>query len=252
MKKNIINKLKAIEKEYLIKILHACEAGSRAWGFPSPDSDYDVRFIYRRQKDAYLSLFKKSDVINPKISRDFDAGGWDIDKSLLLLAKSNVPLMEWIYSPLVYFTDQRFLEKLRSLAKLYFAPPAGFYHYQSMAKKYHTLCDADKYRLKNLFYALRTANAAHWVVKYQTFPPVNFTEMLKGLSLPSEILEEIDKLRALKSGKEESYKHPSSKRLLTFLEEVIESNQEGSKTLNTPAKDMYLLDSFFRETVKSD
>ncbi|WKN33791.1 nucleotidyltransferase domain-containing protein [Porifericola rhodea] len=252
MKKNIINKLKAIEKEYQVKILHACEAGSRAWGFPSPDSDYDVRFIYRKQTDAYLSLFKKSDVINPEINGDFDAGGWDIDKSLLLLAKSNVPLMEWIYSPLVYFMDQDFLEKLRGLAKLHFAPPAAFYHYQSMAKKYHALCDADRYRLKDLFYALRTSLAAHWVFKYQTFPPVNFTEMLKSLSLPSEVLEGINELRVLKSVKEESYQHPSSKRLLTFLEELIESNEQASKALVSPEKDMHLLDSFFRETVKSD
>ncbi|WP_277476528.1 nucleotidyltransferase domain-containing protein [Catalinimonas alkaloidigena] len=252
MKKNIINKLKAIEKEYQVKILHACEAGSRAWGFPSPDSDYDVRFIYRKQTDAYLSLFKKSDVINSEIRGDFDAGGWDIDKSLMLLAKSNVPLMEWIYSPLVYFTDQPFLEKLRSLAERHFAPAAGFYHYQSMAKKYHSLCDVDRYRLKDLFYALRTAMAAYWVVLYQTFPPVNFTEMLKDLSLPSEVLKEIDALRVLKSNKEESYKHPSSEKLLTFLEEFIASNEQASKALNAPAKDMHLLDSFFRETVKSD
>ena len=99
MKTSITDRLSAIEQEHQIVILLASEAGSRAWEFSSPDSDYDVRFIYRRSLDHYLSLFKKPDVIELGVSGVLDIGGWDIDKALRLLGKSNVPLMEWIYSP---------------------------------------------------------------------------------------------------------------------------------------------------------
>ena len=38
-------KLLEIEKKYNVIVLYATESGSRAWGFASPDSDFDERFI---------------------------------------------------------------------------------------------------------------------------------------------------------------------------------------------------------------
>ena len=181
MNQHILEQLEATEQEQQVTVLLAVEAGSRAWRFASPDSDYDVRFIYRQPMDQYLTLFSKPDVIEQGVMGDLDVGGWNLDKALRLLGKSNVPLMEWIYSPLVYRADPVFLAKVQGLAKAQFVPAAGFHHYQSMAKKYVALCQAETYKLKHLFYALRTALAARWVITYQTCPPVRFEELREGL-----------------------------------------------------------------------
>ena len=45
MRETIIEKLTELEQSENVRVLHAVESGSRAWGFASPDSDYDVRFI---------------------------------------------------------------------------------------------------------------------------------------------------------------------------------------------------------------
>ena len=104
MEKLIKTKLKEIEEKEKIKILHCVESGSRAWGFASPDSDYDVRFIYARPKDYYLRLDKIRDVIECQLDDTFDINGWDISKALSLLHKSNPTLFEWNSSPIVYKT----------------------------------------------------------------------------------------------------------------------------------------------------
>lgn len=251
MKQAIVNKLEAIENDYQVTILLASEAGSRAWGFPSPDSDYDVRFVYRRRADDYLSLFSKSDVIELGVSGTLDMGGWDLDKALRLLSKSNVPLMEWVYSPLVYWADPGFLERMRQLAEAHFVPAAGYYHYQSMAKKYSELCKAKDYKLKHLFYALRTALAANWIVEKQTMPPVDFDRLLEGLPVDASVKDEVAALTALKSTKPESYRHPASAVLRAFLQKVMDESEGRSKQLVVPKKDVLLLDRFFKEVVRS-
>lgn len=105
----IQDKLRSTEQENNVQILHAVESGSRAWGFASPDSDYDIRFIYKNNPDWYLSLWEKPDVIEFMTDQDLDGSGWDLAKALKLLAKSNAPLIEWLYSPVCYSTDDVFL-----------------------------------------------------------------------------------------------------------------------------------------------
>lgn len=251
MNRRILEQLEAIEQEYQVNVLLAVEAGSRAWGFSSPDSDYDVRFIYRQPMNHYLSLFKKQDVIERGVMGDLDVGGWDIDKALRLLGKSNIPLMEWIYSPLVYGADPVFLEKVQELAQGQFIPAAGFHHYQSMAKKYVALCRAEAYKLKHVFYALRTALAAQWVATHQTCPPVRFSDLREGLLVPASIDQEITELRQLKADKPESYLHPASKSLVRFLEETMENSERRPPGLVAPPKDLRSLDEFFREVVQT-
>ena len=104
MRKLILEKLQEIEERENIKILHCVESGSRAWGFASPDSDYDVRFIYVRPKEFYLRLDKTRDVIEWQLDDTLDINGWDIDKTLTLLHTSNPSLFEWNSSPIVYKT----------------------------------------------------------------------------------------------------------------------------------------------------
>ncbi|MBI2008192.1 nucleotidyltransferase domain-containing protein, partial [Candidatus Amesbacteria bacterium] len=118
MRDLILNRLKQIEVEEKVSILYACESGSRAWGFPSRDSDYDVRFIYIHPIDWYLSIFPKSDVIELPLQNSLDFSGWDLKKALQLFAKSNPPLYEWLGSPIVYFESGQIVQEMRRLSPI--------------------------------------------------------------------------------------------------------------------------------------
>jgi len=146
-----VKNLEEFENAYRIKILYACESGSRAWGFPSPNSDYDVRFIYAHDLDWHLSLQDKKDTIDLPINDDLDIGGWEIKKALGLLWKSNPPLLEWLQSPIVYRSEDNFLKDIRELSQVYFSPIAVMHHYLNMSKKYFESCqEADQVNLKNI------------------------------------------------------------------------------------------------------
>ena len=102
IEKNIKQKLEEIEQIENIKIIMAVESGSRAWGVASPDSDYDVRFIYARKKEDYLSLDEPRDVVEWQLDDVYDVNGWDLKKALKLLYKANPSVFEWCTSPIVY------------------------------------------------------------------------------------------------------------------------------------------------------
>ena len=133
MKALIVNKLNEIGQKEHVKILLAVESGSRAWGFVSPDSDYDVRFIYVRPEKEYLKLNSARDVIEEPIHDMLDINGWDLQKALKLLYKSNPTLFEWCYSPIIY-KETEFADNLRSVMKNYFSVKRSLYHYISMAE----------------------------------------------------------------------------------------------------------------------
>lgn len=125
MIETIKEKLRELEQQHHIKILYACESGSRAWGFPSPDSDFDVRFIYARRINDYLNIAEAKEVIDLPVNEVLDIGGWDLKKALKLFLKSNGPLYEWLQSPVVYVDDCGFAQELRELASKYFSMRAG-------------------------------------------------------------------------------------------------------------------------------
>lgn len=129
----IQQKLIELENLHKIKILYACESGSRAWGFESTDSDYDVRFIYLQQPEVYLEIDEPKDTLDIPINDVLDINGWDLRKALKLLRKSNMPLFEWLQSPVVYKQDAHFLNELKQLMPVYFSPRASMHHYLSMA-----------------------------------------------------------------------------------------------------------------------
>jgi predicted nucleotidyltransferase len=132
--------LSSIEKDEEVQILYACESGSRAWGFASADSDYDVRFIYLRPKKWYLSinLEHKRDVIELPITSGLDVNGWDLRKALQLFQRSNPPLLEWLGSPIVYLEKYSVIPRMRELREICYSPIACQYHYYKMAKgNYH-------------------------------------------------------------------------------------------------------------------
>ncbi|MGI6154156.1 MAG: nucleotidyltransferase domain-containing protein [Christensenellaceae bacterium] len=170
--------LSIIEKQENIRILYATESGSRAWGFPSPDSDYDVRFIYMRPKSFYLKLEKTKDVVEYMLDEELDINGWDIDKTLRLLYKSNPTLFEWINSPIIYREAPEFTS-IRSLAQKYFLSAPAMYHYYNMARNNNReFLKRDSVRIKKYFYVLRPILACKWVIAHNTAPPMLFSELV--------------------------------------------------------------------------
>ena len=180
MKKTIIEKLKSIEKEYSIKILYAIESGSRAWGFESTDSDYDVRFIYCHDPDWYFQVLPKRDIIEIPIDDLLDFSGWEIKKTLFFLNKSNPVLFEWLRSPIIYISNEPFHKDLLSLSEKYFSPIASIYHYLHMAEgNFRTYLQNDKVKIKKYFYVLRPVLACIWIEKYSISPPMGFDKLIK-------------------------------------------------------------------------
>ena len=140
MRDRIIEKLKQIEREKGVEILYAVESGSRAWGFASPDSDYDIRFIYKHDMNYYLSLWEQTDVIEFMTEDDLDGSGWDLRKTVKLLAKSNAPLLEWLFSPVVYFENEAFVTQMRRLSQDCFSSVACLHHYLVTTKNFMDVC----------------------------------------------------------------------------------------------------------------
>lgn len=219
MKKIIVNKLEEIEKKENIKVLHCIESGSRAWGFPSPDSDYDVRFIYVRPIEYYLKLEKTRDVIEWQLDDTLDINGWDLQKALRLLHKSNPTLFEWKNSPIVYKTTDDWKIISDEIDKC-FNSKSGLYHYLSTAKSnYREYLKGDTVKVKKYFYVLRPLLACEHIKRNRTAPPMLFSEMLHFLD--ENVRTEVDKLLELKSKTSELGLQPRIDGLNTYIEEQI-------------------------------
>lgn len=194
----IIQKLSEIETQEHVKILHAVESGSRAWGFVSPDSDFDVRFIYLHEKDWYLKLNSQRDVIEYQLDDVYDINGWDLQKTLKLVYKSNPTVFEWSNSPIVYQTSELF-QNLKPVITSYFSPKTAVYHYLSTAKhNYHAYCEKEQVKFKKYFYVLRPLLACYWILENQTPPPMLFSDLQK-LPQAQEIDALIQNLLAIKA-----------------------------------------------------
>lgn len=251
MNNKILKYLIQIQEEKGIEILLACETGSRAWGFPSPDSDYDVRFIYRHKKNWYLSLNEQKDTIEEMFdNNEIDLSGWDLKKSLKLLWKSNPPLLERIQSPIIYISDKAFLEEINDLAKSTYSKIATMHHYLNMAiKMYSEIKDNKNVKLKKLFYALRTSIACIWIIEKEEIPPIVFQTMLEQLDIEKNITDRIYELIALKATKNENYIHFEEKEINIFIEKCIEKAENISKQLPASNGKIDDLNSFFIKTL---
>lgn len=248
MKDKIVKKLKEIELKYDIEILLAVESGSRAWGFASPDSDYDIRFIYKHKTEHYLSLWDKKEVIEFMTDEDLDGSGWDIAKALKLLSKSNAPLLEWLHSPIVYYKNEQFVSLIKPIAEACFSPMGSLYHYLGTTKNFMEVCADDNVKLKSYFYALRTALAGKWIIDNNSFPPVLFSELL--VIAPYAIQEKVKELIVLKSNRDESYLHPKEDVITDYLNELVIFNSKHSKSLKSGNKMKYSLDEVFMNLIK--
>lgn len=245
MTPKILEKLKEVEEKHGVEILLAVESGSRAWGFASPDSDYDIRFIYRHDKDWYLSPWDKDETIEFMTEDDLDGSGWDLRKTFHLLLKSNAALLSWFYSSIVYVKNEKFYELFKPLANECFSPIAVSYHYLSMSKKYLEACRGDEVKLKSYFYLLRTALTGKWIIEKGTIPPVLFSELL--VLADDFTKRKIENLIALKATKGESYYHPNDPELFGFLESMIKETDEKAKSLRSGNTDKKEMEKVFRK-----
>jgi predicted nucleotidyltransferase len=197
----IMRRLERTENEEGVRIVLAVESGSRAWGFASPNSDYDVRFIYARPSDWYLAvdLEERRDVIEYAITDDIDLNGWDLRKALRLFWKSNPAFIEWIQSPIVYIESGGFANGARELVSSVYSNEAGIYHYRSMARtNYRGYLRADMVPMKKYFYVLRPLLSVLWIERYGTAAPIEFDKLLHLLDGQTQLLADIDDLLAKK------------------------------------------------------
>ncbi len=194
MKEVIKNILKELEKEEQIEILFASEAGSRAWDLHEATSDYDVRFIYKHKKEWYLQLYEGQDVLEKKSFDTIEYVGWDLKKALRLVNKSNPTLLEWIHSPLIYFSNPMFKEDIRTLANKAFSPYSVLHHYFNMAKKnYAQLLQSDEPTAKMYLNVLKPLFSSYWIKEHNEFPTISLNILINSSS-SALINKEVKKL----------------------------------------------------------
>ena len=223
MHEKIKNYLSELEKEKNIKILLACETGSRAWGFPSQDSNFDVRIIYQHDKDWYLTLNERKDSIKHMYdNHEIDITGWDLRKCLHILIKSSPTLLEHTQSHLIYQADVDFMNDFNLLANTAYSPITTVFHHFSMAKNIlEDVRDKHEYKLKSFFYVLRSSIACLWITQNKKMPPIDFRKMLSGVKIKEPLNKRIYELIDLKSTKNEDYIHSGEKELIEFFQQQI-------------------------------
>lgn len=241
----IKEKLHEIELRENCRILLAVESGSRAWGFASPDSDYDVRFIYVRPKESYLRLERFRDVIEVPISDELDINGWDVDKTLKLLHKSNPTVFEWFSSPIVYKTTP-FAAQFKPVMLRYFSSRSGLWHYLHMAEgNYHEYLRCDMVRAKKYFYVLRPILACRWILEMETSPPMLFSELVES-QLPDFLGETVQELLDLKINSPEVRMIPKIDILNEYLDRsIIEVRERIEQYPKETVQDWEELDKLF-------
>lgn len=251
MRKKIQTQLRRIEEEENIKILLAVESGSRAWGFASPDSDYDVRFIYIRRMEDYLKLEKVRDVIELPMDDVLDMNGWDLQKTLRLLYKSNPTLFEW-FSSLIVYQETEFADKFRDLMIQYFSSKKMLYHYISMSEgNYREYLKGDFVRAKKYFYVLRPVLACRWILDQGTPPPMLFSELMEA-ELPAELTGAVKQLLEIKMNLSEVKLIPRIPEINEYLDESILRMKRSVRSLedrHTP--DWNALNQIFWQELRS-
>lgn len=195
-------RLAHVASEDGVRLLMAVESGSRAWGFPSPDSDYDVRFLYIRPRRDYLALRQVRDVVERPIVDEIDLNGWDLRKALGLLLKHNAVLSEWIESPICYIADDPVVARLADLASRHFNPRGYARHYASLGKGTvdRWLGPEGQIAVKRYFYALRPALSVRALrLDPSQRPPMSMQPLMEAAQIEQALMDQIDELIARKA-----------------------------------------------------
>ena len=245
----IQTKLQQIERERHIQILWAIESGSRAWGFASPDSDYDVRAVYVQAPEQYLQVDAAEEGFEWIEDDWFDVGAWDLRKTLRLLRGSNAVVLEWLQSPQIYEGDLEFHAQIWELAQRYFQPKNALYHYRGIAKTASAAFQADgAIRLKKWFYVLRPLLAALWVAQRQTIPPMTLDELLQGQD--SDTQQRVWDLVAFKNEQAEAHVFTPDAGLQDLIATLWQQTQVDLPERAVP--DAAPINQFFRHWVGRD
>ncbi len=199
----IDHRLRAIQHHHAVCIPLAVESGSRAWGFPSPDSDYDARFFFVRRTRDYLSPWPEQDVIETPLEGLLDVNGWDLRKALQLMMKGNAVAIEWLQSSIRYIDTPWFRDEFLALAGEIASRSGLERHYYHVAQRHFVqrLQDPESASAEKLFYALRPLLAARWLQQrpQRRIAPMAFLALVAETDLPTNLIEIINEMIRLKA-----------------------------------------------------
>ncbi|WP_342588402.1 nucleotidyltransferase domain-containing protein [Rhizobium phaseoli] len=252
--REIRSRLTAV-REQGIRIGFAIESGSRAWGFPSPDSDYDCRFVYIRPVEHHLALTAARDVIEFPIVGDIDTGGWDLRKALRLALKGNAVVVEWLKSPIAYEEEVGFRSRLGGLLDLIMVPEKVAAHYVGLLRQHFQSQGEGAIKLKKLLYAVRPAIALEWMRQrsFQALPPMNMLECLEAISIASDLRTAILDLVQVKKQTREMGEGLPPMLVQSFLsnsfQRYSEISREFSRDPDGDRRAQHLADKFYVQEV---
>lgn len=251
MKDLILKRLKELEIEHKITILYACESGSRAWGFASPNSDWDVRFIYVHTSNWYLSIDEHKDMLDFGIDEnELDLTGWELRKTLRLFRGSNASPFEWLQSPMVYLDPYDFQSKLWALASDYFKPRSSAFHYLGLAKSSSKKGLVDGLMdIKKYFYVLRPLLAAYWICHEKTVPPMEFAPLLEQLKSEEALYAAIRVLTEKKIAAQEGDFTAPIPIIQTFINRELTNCALLAKELPAEQQDTTKINTLFRSFI---
>lgn len=226
--------LDAIRREHSVHIPLAIESGSRAWGFPSPDSDYDGRFIYVRPARQALTIWPRRDVIETPLVGDMDVNGWDLSKALRLMLKGNAVVVEWLQSPILYTAEPWFRDELLAFAGDWLDRDMVLTHYLHLGRRQKILHldDQTEVSLKKLFYVLRPAVALRWLRLHgdKAVAPMHLPTLMADCDPPGDLVETVEELRALKATTREMGKGVMPPSILHFIEAEFAAADPGERS----------------------
>lgn len=250
MRERVRQVLGEVEKRYDVRVLYACESGSRGWGFASPDSDYDVRFLYVHPPEWYLRVEPQRDVIELPIDHELDVCGWEWRKALGLLKRANPTLIEWLDSPVVYQEAPESVAAMRGVVPEWFSAQRARWHYLSMARKnFRGYLQGEQVRLKKYFYVLRPLLAVRWIEAGKGVPPMRFDQLLADTVEDPLLLAEIHELLAAKRRAGEAEYGPRRERIHAFITQELTADARQEALPDSPARSDKSLDELLYRTV---
>jgi predicted nucleotidyltransferase len=237
MEKLILEQIQGIEREHDVRVLLAVESGSRAWGFESKNSDWDVRLVYVHRPRWYFMVEPQRDVIEV-MDGDIDLVGWELRKSLALLRRCNPSLLEWIHSPIVYRADEDFVGRIRSAAAELYNPIASMYHYNRMYVRHdERYLQKESCNMKRFLYYLRGVLACKWIDANRTLPPIAFRKLMDATVEDSAMRARIEALIRLKKDGEEHDIKVVDKELMVYTRSLADYYNEKIGTMHPEQKE---------------